>query len=469
MSIRPKKNNTLLFVLFSFLVIIIIVLFAYGLIKTLSFDRTEYDVSNGSFMYDNDYNYVILKSKAMIQQRWDKKYYLSEKNSKSIKLGSDVVVYNDNDYKLYLYGENYQVKLTGDVIYNEKKTEIARNGGVVFYKLDDRKYLLAGGKIYSTTGEVKTSNYLIVDIDKSGNALLLNNELNVKVLSTMKLETSEYIFDVANERLLVGKDVIDLKKINGSTNRYVEPTIDDKSNEKGGSGNSNGSGDSTTYGVAGGTAGGTTNSTVTSISNNSKEILNIVKSLSLTSVTGYTSYIDVNYVVNDPKNEYLSVYLELQKTSTDKVETITLNKNSTKFRIRNLEPNSEYKISLCYSQINSNDSDVVDDNTVNVVTVKTKGISSAIKVNKLSGSRIYFTVYYDQSYAFDAANVVVYSDSSNVGTLAVDTSKAISANGFSGVIDIGTSFGYEVVLKLENCVFEGEPVSTSIKTKFLNR
>ena len=193
-----------------------------------------------------------------------------------------------------------------------------------------------------------------MEIDKSGNALLMNHEINIKVLNTLKLVTSDFVFDVANERLLVGEDnVIDLKKINGSTNQYVEPEMDDDKVDKlnnpiTGSGEkkddvANNSGSSSKKDSSGG------GSTLVA-SNNKSEKLNIVKSANLTSIVGYTSYMDVHYSVNDPKNEYTTVYLLVQKVgSTEEPLKIVLNKNATKYRVRNLIPSSEYRVSFGYT------------------------------------------------------------------------------------------------------------------------
>lgn len=468
-----RKNNTILFVLFAFLVILIIMIFGYALFNTLSFDNTVYDIASGSFTYDKDYNYVSLVSDASLKQRWDKNYYLKDKK-KTINLGKDAVVYHKNDYKIYIYGVNYQVKLTGDVIPSNSVVSVSRTGAPCFFKLDDRKYLITGKKIKSEKSGVNTSSYLIVEIDKSGNALLMNHEINIKVLNTLKLVTSDFVFDVANERLLVGEDnVIDLKKINGSTNQYVEPEMDDDKVDKlnnpiTGSGEkkddvANNSGSSSKKDSSGG------GSTLVA-SNNKSEKLNIVKSANLTSIVGYTSYMDVHYSVNDPKNEYTTVYLLVQKVgSTEEPLKIVLNKNATKYRVRNLIPSSEYRVSFGYTYPSPSNVDVLEEEISNVVIAKTKKTSTRIVVNRLSFGKIYFTVYYDESYGYDSANVVAYSDGSNIGMQSVDTVQASSSRGFSGVIDSSEGLGYEIVLKLENCMYQGEIVSSNIQTKFINR
>ena len=175
-----KINNGILFVLFSFLVILIIGVFAYALYKTLSFDTTIYNIEKGSFTYDKDYNYVLLKNDAKMKQKWDKNYYLKEKDT-TINLGNDVVIYNKNDFKINIYGNNYQIKTNGDVQHSNKVVSVSKSGTPTFFKLSDRKYLMTGNSIKSDVKGIKTKDYLIIDIDKSGNALLLNHELNIKV------------------------------------------------------------------------------------------------------------------------------------------------------------------------------------------------------------------------------------------------------------------------------------------------
>lgn len=221
MKRKLGKKNIRLFVLFSFLVLLVIILFGYFIYQALTYDKTLYKVAANSFMYDSDNNYVLLENDGELTQKWDKHYYLKVKDKKK-NMGNDVVVYNDNDFIIYIYGTNYQVKTNGDVIYSNTKVEASRNGSPTFYKLDDRKYLIVGSSIQTDNKEIKTKNYLIIEIDKSGHALLLNNELNIKTLNTLVLKTGVYDFDVANERLIVNENIIDLKKISGSTNQYVD-------------------------------------------------------------------------------------------------------------------------------------------------------------------------------------------------------------------------------------------------------
>ena len=78
--------------------------------------------------------------------------------------------------------------------------------------------------IESKSSSFVTSNYLIVNLDKLGNATLLNDKTSYKTIVPTVLRTSAYSFDIANEKLNFGGEDIDLKKIIGSTNEYDEET-----------------------------------------------------------------------------------------------------------------------------------------------------------------------------------------------------------------------------------------------------
>ena len=463
MKRKIGKKNIKLFILFSFLVVIIIVLFVYIIFNVMSFDKTMFEINADSFMYDIDNNYVLLKKSAELSQKWDKHYYLKY-DDKNIDMGMDVVVFNSNESLIYVYGNNYKIDLNGNVSYNTKKTEISKLGNPTFYKLDDRKYLMVAGKIKTKNDEINTNSYVIIEIDKQGNALLLNNEINLKTLSTLILETSSYNFDIANEKLIVGDVEIDLKKVSGSTNQYVEPEEENKnSNNNSNAGNGGSSNGSYGGGYAGGYAGG--NMSVV----DTDQKLNIVKSAHLTSLSVATSYIDVYYSVIDPKNEYTSVYLDV--SSGEYEQKIVLNKSNNLYRIMNLTPNTKYSIKFGYTHFKDGNSNTVEDEVVNNVYAKTSINSSSISVVKVNKNQIFFNVKYDSTYAFESANVAIYNGNSLLGVVPIDTEKALSSEGFSASFtDNGFLLAGVFELRLENCVFNGVDVSSTvnIKTKYVN-
>ena len=64
-----------------------------------------------------------------------------------------------------------------------------------FYKIADREYLLVDRQIVSADNSINADNYLLVELDKMGNAKLTNNKLNLKTITPTVLATSKYTFE----------------------------------------------------------------------------------------------------------------------------------------------------------------------------------------------------------------------------------------------------------------------------------
>ncbi len=472
-----RKNNKIIFSIFAFLIVLLIGLFGFILYEQIVKKSKTYLIPKDSFGYDINNDYFTIASNAKVSKKWDELYYLSylldgEVYEKS--LGSDNVIYNESDGKLYVFGDNYKVLNNGDVVYSKNFFDISL-GDESFYKLDDRKYLIVSNVITTESDEtesndIATKRYLVVEMDKLGNFLLLNNELNLKVLGAKSIKFGNKIFDVAHETLTINKKTIDLKKINGSTNEYKDPVIEDEDDKKNDDTNTstiinnNNSSNSSTINNNGNTTIINENNVLNG-SNSGKNDLTILKSIQLTSVVTYPSYIDVFYTVVDPKNEFASVFLLIEGENYE--NKFILSKNLTRYRIRNLNPNSLYKISLCYSSYEKGKE--LTDEVVNVISATTQSINSKIKVNKINNDSINFTVYFDNNYAFSDSYVSLTIDSQKIDRVQVKTSEAISSDGFNYTISVPNGMGYEIILELEDCTYEGEKILCNTRTKIINR
>lgn len=157
-----------------------------------------------------------------MQAKWDGKYYLETSGKEQYKLGEQVVAYQTNTSALDLYGKMYQIQMDGSVQKLVGDNKIADFKQDNIYKLADRKYLITSSKITNDTGKLNTKNYLLIILDKAGNTLLLNNEVNAKTIKPMLIKTPSFEFDIANEKIIYEEKEIDLKKIIGSTNEYQQ-------------------------------------------------------------------------------------------------------------------------------------------------------------------------------------------------------------------------------------------------------
>ncbi len=469
------KANKKSFTLFTIIVIFIILIFVLGVTKVFSYEKMEYKITSSSFIYDEEYNYIALEGDGIISKNWNGKYYLniSDKNNK-YSLGKETVVFNPNDYKMHLYGEAYQVFTNGNISKKINQTEIVRSGTPSFYKLADRKYLMVDKNISDVKGEFSTTEYLIIVIDKIGNALLINNKVNIKTINPIILKTSEFSFDISNEKIIVGKEKIDLKKIIGSTNQYIEELIK-KDNNK--SNNNNNNNDNNNNNNNGGNNIGGSNPLV-----QIPKPIKLIKNLNLQYIEPGITYLDVAYIVNDPSNQYVSVFLtiddgveveenivlegEEEPSNTNK--RINLNKESTRYRIRDLKPNTEYNVSIGYTYIE-------DDNGVkssyeqiyDVIKIRTQKPDFNLQVTKVSNSKVYFSFKTNPNYALDFGIIALYVDKLRISEIDIDIASSISNKGWSASLD-NPNGGYEIVLKLENTTYNYSPVDLGVQCKYIN-
>ena len=244
---NSKTKKTIIIVMI--LCVGIVVIFSLFLKKSIDIGKTVYSVSSGSVLFDKDENMITTSDNGTLRIKWGGDYYLIY-NDKNYDLGSHSVIYDSNSGDISLYGKFYQVNKTGkvDTIKGENKIKSSVNSK--FYKLADRVYLIIDRTIESKDSSFVTSNYLLIHLDKLGNATLLNDKTSFKTITPTVLRTSSYSFDIANEKINFGGEDIDLKKIIGSTNKYDKDTYnlnstknnDDKNSESGTSTGGSGSG-----------------------------------------------------------------------------------------------------------------------------------------------------------------------------------------------------------------------------------
>ena len=232
-DIKNKRNIGIIIVIS----VIIIVMFSLVISLFLKADKKEYEVLNGTLVFDK--NKTIIKvdnNGGIIKTKWNNDYYLIY-NKKNYELGDTAISYNENNGQITLYGRYYEISSGDEIKITNDETVIKDSALTKFYKLADRKYLVVDKEIKSTDGLLSTTDFLMVDLDKVGNATLTNHKVSLKTFSETEIVTSNYTFDIANEILTYGSDIIDLKKIIGSTNTYTkEDLVPEKGSGTGGDG-----------------------------------------------------------------------------------------------------------------------------------------------------------------------------------------------------------------------------------------
>ena len=441
---KTKKPMIIILILF----VGIVIIFSLFLKKAIDVGKTVYTVPQLSILFDKDQNMITTVEEGTIKMKWGGDYYFLYQD-KEYDLGSHSVVYHSNNGDITLYGNYYEVGSDGKVEVIKGENLIKSSVQSKFYKLADRKYLIIDRTIESKSSSFVTSNYLIVNLDKLGNATLLNDKTSYKTIVPTVLRTSAYTFDIANEKLNYGGEDIDLKKIIGSTNEYDEDNYDlnaknnqndDSSTGTGtgngtGTGTGNGSGNGTGNGGSGtgsagsndgtgagsGSGGNSINGDGTTTGTNSEytsnyseavsdeavqEIINATKNTSVIRVGSEIDAISVDYVVYDPNNEYKSVYVEVENTSTSSVNTIYLSKTDTNISIRDLTPNVYYHLTFKYTYYD--EAKNLKEYTFDEIGLRTSVPKINLSVVKIVGNKLYYKISFDKNYTITGGTIRLY-------------------------------------------------------------
>ena len=357
--------------LFSGIVVLLGAVFGVAIYNSLSNSETGIPVSVDSVTYDNNGNRIYLENPASVYKSHLGDYRLVDSNSKTYSLGDNTVIYDGGSLKIL--GGGYQVVSDTEISQLSNYSEIEEFNYAGFFKLADRKYLLIGNSIGGEGYPVSTDGYLFIVMDKTGNAMLLNDEVCEKTTAASAISVDgEYVFDIANEILTYGEDkFVDCSQIIGSTNEY-DPDSDpmsirekinslkeqgrdvknpdevliDAKGGTGGQGGNGGQGGDGGQGGAGG-AGGPGGQGGTGVA---PEVVNARKTANLLNITPSYTQATIEYYVNDPYGLLGDIFITYKDISNggDPVKT-TVDLDSRKMTIYNLNPSSKYEVVMSTS------------------------------------------------------------------------------------------------------------------------
>ncbi len=459
-------KNKINFVVIGVLSILIIIIFSLFIIKFVSIKKVEYSLNKGTVLFDADYNKLNIDKSVIMKLKWNGNYYISSEDNDTI-LGRRVVAYNELTKNLDLYGKYYEILSNGEVNIDKDITNINTQSESKFYKLEDRKYLLVDRSIKSSDGALDTSNYLIVELDKQGNALLLNNEVHYKTLSEAIINTSSYSFDVANEILSFGEDKIDLKQIIGSSNQYKpSDSTSDGTDGNGSSGNGSGNGSGIGGNGTGGNGGTATGDN--GVINNGETGDDVVikkKKTSVLSVSPSIDSISVDYFVYDPNDEYKSVYVIVSDGVNS--NTVYLSKSNTNIILNGLKMGTKYNLKFMFSYLD-NEGKMLSDSfsEIDVSTVYPSYQISLVKVSKVS-NELSYRISLDSRYTIDKANVSLIIDDVVVDSKSVSVSENAKSVVDSFVLP-NIDKGSVVVIRLNSVSSNGVVINSNSYYQYIN-
>lgn len=481
---KLNNKNKLFILLFSLIIIVIVVILVYSMKLSGKFNKTtgSYSISTNSVVFNEASVLLDTKKGGNILRNWDNSYYYVDFEDNTVDLGDRTVVYEKAIEELYIFGDNYYISESGNVTKNTDQTSISNTNNASFYKLDDRVYLIVAKDIYVQDKTIYASKYLIVTIDKQGNASFLNDVTNVKTINPLKITFADYEFDVANEKLKIGQNTIDLKSINGSTNEYVpkdkeNPPIEDVNMKEFIDSYNKLVNDFSQYvnNATINSSGGNsfinntiiTNGNSGNSGNAANNKTNISKRVSLRGTISYPTYIDVTYVVTDPEDKYQAVYLLISgsREGEPTTEKILLDKYDTTYRIIGLEPESEYSVSLGYVEVVDNNGDKeLYDYIEDIVKVRTTDVDSTLTIDKITPGYVNCTFKMSEKYALQSGKIVLYADGREIDLININIKQALSKNGFKAKLKLEQ--GSVFTVRVEDALYSGKDVNLGIESKF---
>ena len=216
---KLDKKNTISFNIFGALIVLGLIALTVSVVMVIRSRTGSETIAASSVVYNDENEYILLDKDGKLSKKWDGNYYLKS-GKENYSLGPNAVVFDKNSGLLTVYGDLYKINQDGTIESASEKTEISDYNSPGIYKMQDRKYLMTGGSIDATDGSFGTSKFVIASINRSGTALLMNDQQYANMIYPVMLKSDDLYFDIASEYAYYDKNLIYLKNVLGSSNEY---------------------------------------------------------------------------------------------------------------------------------------------------------------------------------------------------------------------------------------------------------
>lgn len=487
MKRKLNKKAKISMNLFALFVIIFIGLF--GIVGYIAIQQPSetYLVSPQSLVYDHENNPFIVTSPSTISKNLFGGYQMKDEKNQKTDLGDHTIVYDQSIIRVigggYIIQEDsVALKLKdGYQIDDLKKTSI--------YKLNDRHYLFVGENIQDKEKTFEAKNFLYIIMDTAGNAVLSNDQINIKTVKPTVLQTTNASFDIANEILNYNGQEITLKKIIGSTNQYDKDVYKDIADEdlpdkvdlsiQGGDGGTGGTAGNGANGGTGGTGGIGGNGGIGGIAGNGgtggiagnggnggtggiggdggtggkggtggsggsgsvSESIDTVKQIMLRGVTKTSTTLEVSYYASDPFGQYGIVYLALLRGDDDvnnvesqHLQIQTLSLYDTHHVFSQLDPSTQYQVVIGH-MISDDDGTTyfIDD----VIKTTTTTASNSLKILRQSEEGLYIQGMLDSYYSGQTVKIVIKGTGDMKMEQTIESNDIFKQSGYSTFVAYG--------------------------------
>ena len=419
----------------------------------------QYAMEIGSLVYDNAYSRINLEGNGEVHRELNGNWNLKVDGGEKYDLGKKTVAYEPQSGSLKVFGGGWQFKEDGTVVKlsNFEEIPLTESG---FIKLSDRKYVLVGDDIHDASGKVTADGFLYIIADKAGNAHMMNDVMNVTSMDEMILNEGDFQYNIAEETLALGENVVDLQSVMSALNVVEDPfnlgrkkyayTIRGGNGGTGGIGGAGGQGGIGGYGGAGGSGGsggsggnggdggsggdggaggaGGAGGNGGSI-NGSSQSQNITGRMGMyiKSIDKSSNKLVVHFRINDTFGNYGEIEVRVKPSSGSGKEIIKrVGPDDEEVTFDQLTAGKRYTVTIGYYD----EEEDGEFRSMDVVRATTEDVSISFYITQVNSDDVCYSVQLDEDYVTSFTRVVIHNHTDMEDIFSVDDAK----EGYAGTI-----------------------------------
>ena len=416
----------------------------------------QYAMEIGSLVYDNAYSRINLEGNGEVRRELNGNWNLKVDGGEKYDLGKKTVAYEPQSGSLKVFGGGWQFKEDGTVVKlsNFEEIPLTESG---FIKLSDRKYVLVGDDIHDASGKVTADGFLYIIADKAGNAHMMNDVMNVTSMDEMILNEGDFQYNIAEETLALGENVVDLQSVMSALNVVEDPfnlgrkkyayTIRGGnggaggkggaggiggrggaggSGGSGGSGGNGGDGGSGGDGGAGGAGGAGGNGGSINGSSQSQNITGRM-GMYIKSIDKSSNKLVVHFRINDTFGNYGEIEVRVKPSSGSGKEIIKrVGPDDEEVTFDQLTAGKRYTVTIGYYD----EEEDGEFRSMDVVRATTEDVSIFFYITQVNSDDVCYSVQLDEDYVTSFTRVVIHNHTDMEDIFSVDDAK----EGYAGTI-----------------------------------
>lgn len=425
----------------------------------------QYAMEIGSLVYDNAYSRINLEGNGEVHRELNGNWNLKVDGGEKYDLGKKTVAYEPQSGSLKVFGGGWQFKEDGTVVKlsNFEEIPLTESG---FIKLSDRKYVLVGDDIHDASGKVTADGFLYIIADKAGNAHMMNDVMNVTSMDEMILNEGDFQYNIAEETLALGENVVDLQSVMSALNVVEDPfnlgrkkyayTIRGGNGGAGGkggaggiggrggtggiggaggqggiggyggAGGSGGSGGSGGNGGDGGSGGAGGNGGSINGSNQSQNITGRM-GMYIKSIDKSSNKLVVHFRINDTFGNYGEIEVRVKPSSGSGKEIIKrVGPDDEEVTFDQLTAGKRYTVTIGYYD----EEEDGEFRSMDVVRATTEDVSISFYITQVNSDDVCYSVQLDEDYVTSFTRVVIHNHTDMEDIFSVDDAK----EGYAGTI-----------------------------------